>query len=178
MNRMTENAELFFMHHCLRLQTVPRAEREAIVMRMAKRQARRAKLLRAYLADKPTLEGDTLELTLQRGPFDRIARGVKRLELREPKEWSYRRLIEFDPSVDAQFPFKFRPYQTVHFRNGYEPDSATMTVEFLGTVLRLFERKGRDQEEFAIRLGKITEIKNWDGPLTAERERREAELTS
>jgi hypothetical protein len=83
---------------------------------------------------------DVLRLTLHRDPFDAIAAGRKKTEYRENKAFWRSRLVG-------------RDYAEVAFRNGYAADAPLMRVECLGI------RKDRP-DRFAIRLGKILEIRN------------------
>lgn len=83
-------------------------------------------------------------LTLHREFFDAILAGKKKTEYRENKEYWRRRLVG-------------RTYQEIHFRNGYATKAPFMRVEFKG--LRKFG-SGRGSR-FAIRLGKILELKHY-----------------
>ncbi len=83
-----------------------------------------------------------LRLTLHREFFDAIAAGRKKTEYREDKPYWRARLID-------------REYDAVVFRNGYASNAPLMRVECLAIGK---DRQGR----FAIRLGKILEIKNYD----------------
>ena len=75
-----------------------------------------------------------LHLTLHRKWFDAIASGSKREEFREMKPYWIKRL-------------EGKTFDRVHFRNGYRPDSPTMTFECNGIY--------RDEwaNEYAIHLG-------------------------
>ena len=55
---------------------------------------------------------------------------------------------------------KPRQYDEVHFRNGYAPRAPFMRVKWKGLGYRTFKR----ERKFAVRLGKVLEIKNWRGP--------------
>ena len=83
-------------------------------------------------------------LTLHREFFDAILSGTKKTEYREDKEYWQRRLIG-------------RTYTEVHFRNGYATNAPFMRVQYKG--LRKVRRGGKIQ--FAIRLGKILELKHY-----------------
>jgi hypothetical protein len=83
-----------------------------------------------------------LHLTLHREFFDAIAAGRKKTEYREDKPDWRARLVD-------------REYDEVVFRNGYASNAPLMRVECLGIGK---DRSGR----FAIRLGEILEIKNYD----------------
>lgn len=82
-----------------------------------------------------------LHLTLHREFFDAIAGGRKKTEYREDKTYWRSRLIG-------------RAYTEIVFRNGYATDAPIMRVECLGVRQ---EKTGR----FAIRLGKILEVRNY-----------------
>jgi hypothetical protein len=87
-----------------------------------------------------------LHLTLKKKWFDMIASGEKREEYREIKPYWTRRIAE--PGTD---------YDAVKFRNGYRPDSPTVTVELEG----VFSGMGRpewgapNQRVYILRLGDI-----------------------
>lgn len=83
-------------------------------------------------------------LTLHREFFDAILGGTKKTEYRENKKYWQRRLIG-------------RTYTEVHFRNGYATNAPFMRVQYKG--LRKVRRGGKMQ--FAIRLGKILELKHY-----------------
>jgi hypothetical protein len=85
-----------------------------------------------------------LHLILERDPFDRIAKGTKRLEYRDYTPY-WRRRIEN------------RKYDFTQFRNGYATKAPEMLVEYRGYRIR---GKGK-KAEFAIRLGRILKIKRW-----------------
>ena len=82
-----------------------------------------------------------LHLTLHREFFDAIAEGKKKTEYRENKACWQTRLAG-------------RDYAEVVFRNGYAPRAPLMRVQCLGISK---DRAGR----FAIRLGKILQLKNY-----------------
>jgi len=90
---------------------------------------------------KPELR-QALAMTLKREWFDLILEGKKKTEYRENKEFWRKRLIGIK-------------YKEVHFRNGYTMDAPFMRVEFRG--VRVNGKKG----DFAIRLGRIIEVKNY-----------------
>lgn len=81
-----------------------------------------------------------LKMTLQREWFDEIRRGVKKIEYREIKPY-WRTRIEG------------RQYDEIFFRNGYNPDSPTMRVEYLGYDI---DRAGGYYE---LKLGKVLEVR-------------------
>ena len=83
-------------------------------------------------------------LTLHREFFDAILAGEKKTEYRENKEYWRRRLVG-------------RTYEEVHFRNGYATKAPFMRVQYKG--FREVRRRGEIQ--FAIRLGKILELKHY-----------------
>ncbi len=85
-------------------------------------------------------ERRVLHLTLHREYFDLIAAGKKKTELREEKLFWRSRLVG-------------RDYSEIVFRNGYARNAPRMRVEFLGVR--------KDAGRFAIRLGKIPEVKNY-----------------
>ena len=85
---------------------------------------------------------DILHLILERDPFDRIAKGTKRIEYRDYTPY-WRRRIEN------------REYDVIQFRNGYATQAPGMLVEYRGYRV---QGKGRNKE-FAIRLGRILKIK-------------------
>ena len=80
-----------------------------------------------------------LHLTLLRKWFDLIASGKKTKEYREIKPYWNKRLVgkEFDE---------------IHFKNGYSKNAPFMRVEWKGLT--------KENEEYAIILGNVLEIKN------------------
>lgn len=87
-----------------------------------------------------------LSLNLYREYFDAIQAGTKKVEYRQNTAYWRRRLVG-------------RKYHEVHFRNGYAPKAPFMRVQFKG--LRKIGR-GR-ASQFAIRLGKVLEVKHYQG---------------
>lgn len=85
---------------------------------------------------------ENLCLTLHREWFDAIVAGTKKTEYRENKDYWQRRLAG-------------RTYREVHFRNGYATKAPFMRVQCKG--IRKVRSKG--ETKFAIRLGKILELK-------------------
>lgn len=90
------------------------------------------------------LPPDVLYLNLHREFFAAIAAGTKKTEYREATDFWAKRL-------------EGRHYTQILFRNGYATDAPEMRVEFKGVT-----RQNRDGDEiFAIRLGRVLEIKRW-----------------
>ena len=83
-------------------------------------------------------------MTLNREPFDEIVVGKKKTEYRENKVFWRKRLVGIK-------------YREIHFRNGYAAKAPFLRVEYRG-LWRY--GKGRDSY-FAIRLGRILELKNY-----------------
>ena len=83
-----------------------------------------------------------LHLTLHRIWFDLIARGAKRVEYREmTPHWKSR--------------LEGKKIDLIHFRNGYSADRPFMVVECCDITIS-------DGGQYAIALGKVLEIKNWE----------------
>lgn len=80
-----------------------------------------------------------LQLTLHRKWFEEIAAGLKKIEYREIKPYWTARL-------------EGKPFDEIHFRNGYSPGAPFMRVQF-----KRLEKNGC----YHIHLGKILEIKNY-----------------
>lgn len=83
----------------------------------------------------------TLHLTLKKKWFDLILSGEKTIEYREMKPFWEKRLVG-------------KQYNVVKFRNGYSPDSPTVTVEFKGLSEGLFVSE-LNAKCYGIHLGKI-----------------------
>jgi len=83
-----------------------------------------------------------LYLSLIKKWFDLIASGKKKVEYREIKPFWKKRLFD-------------KEYDIIHFRNGYQPDSPLLVVEFKGVGYGYFEGK----KHYAIKLGKILKTK-------------------
>jgi hypothetical protein len=92
-----------------------------------------------------------LHLTLLRTRFDEIAIGRKTHEFRKITPYWTRRLL--DPRLAVVF-------DEVHFRNGYSWRMPFMRVEWKGLGIRGIE----GEAHFAIKLGQVLEIRNWEGP--------------
>ena len=90
---------------------------------------------------RPKAKRAVLHLTLHREFFDLIAEGRKKTEYREDKPYWRSRLVG-------------REYGEIVFRNGYLPRAPLMRVQCVSIRK---DRPGR----FAIRLGKILEVKNY-----------------
>jgi ASC-1-like (ASCH) protein len=85
-----------------------------------------------------------LHLNLHREFFAQIAAGAKRTEYRSWTRYWRRRL-------------EGRHYDVIQFRNGYATNAPEMLVEFLG-----IRKYGKDRNAYyAIRLGRILQIKRW-----------------
>jgi hypothetical protein len=85
-----------------------------------------------------------LHLNLHREFFAQIAPGTKRTEYRDRTPYWRRRL-------------EGRHYDVIQFRNGYATQAPVMVVEFLGVPKCGKGRTGK----YAIRLGRILQIKRW-----------------
>ena len=83
-------------------------------------------------------------MTLNRTPFDDIIAGKKKTEYRENKAFWRKRLIGIK-------------YKKVHFRNGYAKKAPFMRVEYRG----LWKYGKGPGSYFALRLGRIIELKNY-----------------
>lgn len=106
------------------------------------------------MASQKKLVPRVLFLTLVRQWFDAIALGEKKEEYREIKAYFAQRFLD-----EAGKP---REYDEVHFRNGYAQRAPFMRVKWKGLGYRTFS----GERKFAVRLGRILEIKNWNGPET------------
>ncbi|MEA3430604.1 MAG: ASCH domain-containing protein [Nanoarchaeota archaeon] len=83
-----------------------------------------------------------LHLTLKKKWFDKIVSGEKKKEYRDIKPyWNIRLNKEYDE---------------IHFKNGYNKDCPFMRIEFKGLEFDNLE----GEKVYAIKLGKILEIKN------------------
>lgn len=103
-----------------------------------------------------------LHLTIKKKWFDLIAEGKKKTEYRKVKpHWSSRLVITY--AYDQPW---FKPFDEVHFRNGYRPDSPFMRVvcRKINIVYPLYfnPRNGEDLQgrQFAISLGQVLEVRN------------------
>jgi len=94
---------------------------------------------------------EVLHLILKRDPFAQIAAGTKRTEYRDCTPYWRRRL-------------EGRHYDVIHFRNGYATEAPEMLVGFHGLARH---GKGRNAY-YAIRLGRILQIKRWQKRTAAE----------
>ena len=105
----------------------------------------RSKTSRSVKSHRPQKErSGNLCLTLHREFFDAIVVGTKKTEYRDNKEYWRSRLVG-------------RSYDEVHFRNGYAAKAPFMKVEYKG-VCKVGSGRG---SYFAIRLGKILELKHY-----------------
>jgi len=93
----------------------------------------------------PRIRGEVLpllQLNLHRKFFAAIAEGRKRTEYRDLTSFWRRRL-------------EGRRYRAICFRNGYGKSVPEMVVEFLGV------RRIPGKHVYAIRLGRVLEIRRW-----------------
>lgn len=86
-----------------------------------------------------------LHLTLKEEWFDLIALGRKHVEYREVKLYWARRLVN-------------KSFDEIYFKNGYTKDRPFMRVQYLRKKKVMIEGK----RYYAIILGKVLEIKNWN----------------
>lgn len=88
-----------------------------------------------------------LHLTLHRRWFDAIAARTKTFEYRKIKPYWTKRLAG-------------KSYDEIHFRNGYNKDAPFMRVEWVGLTIGTWD----DDDVYAIQLGDILEIRNYEAP--------------
>ena len=81
-----------------------------------------------------------LHLNLFRKYFDQIVEGTKTIEYRDKTDYWKKRI-------------EHREYDVIKFRNGYAKDAPTMLVEYKGYTIG---------KEYELKLGKITEVKNYE----------------
>ncbi|THH37898.1 hypothetical protein [Neolewinella litorea] len=101
-----------------------------------------------------------LHIPIKREYFDAIRAGEKTEEYRAYSPFWISRLGVTDDEGQLA---DFRQYDIVRFRNGYEPDSPVMDVEFQGIILEEFMNEPEDSEYrfgFAIQLGKVLRTEN------------------
>jgi hypothetical protein len=92
----------------------------------------------------------TLHLTILRAYFDEILQGKKKEEYREASPYWLRRLKQ---EADHRRPLTFTH---VAFRNGYNPDSPSLTIELEDIELMTFRQpQGKKERLFVLFLGKL-----------------------
>lgn len=94
------------------------------------------------------VEPKILKLTLNKKWFYMISEGVKTEEYREIKKWSESRL-KYSNGM-------FKHYDYVQFKNGYNPNSPTIMLEFKGCRIGKGKKEWGydiDKEVFIIKLG-------------------------
>ena len=101
-----------------------------------------------------------LKIAILKDAFDEILSGEKTEEYQDFIPFWEEQLLINDKDV-----VKFREYDAVEFRNGFEENVPMILVEWKGTELELFDeapRGSKDPEDyyFVISLGKIIETKN------------------
>jgi len=102
-------------------------------------------------------------MTLHRVWFDAIAEGSKKHEFRQIKPYWTKKLKE-------------REYDVIEFRNGYAADAPAMMVEYEGLdIAEIGYSNGEKEIVYALKLGRILKIKNYDGKkkLSAAKKRYE-----
>ena len=97
------------------------------------------------------MEKRILHLTLKKKWFDLIVNQQKHFEYREIKEYWTRRLLDT--------PFDAKVFDEIYFTNGYGKDKPFMRVKWVAT----HKLKYAGKLHYAIELGKILEIKDWNG---------------
>lgn len=85
-----------------------------------------------------------LHLTLTKEWFEDISKGKKTTEYREIKPYWITRLEN-------------KIYDEIWFKNGYSKNAPFMRVEWKGMTIK----KWKGENKFAIKLGKILELKNY-----------------
>lgn len=101
-----------------------------------------------------------LKIAILKDDFDEILNGEKTEDYKDfIPFWEEQLLINDKEGV------RFREYDAVEFRNGFEGNVPTILAEWKGTELELFDeapRGSKDPEDyyFVINLGKIIETKN------------------
>jgi hypothetical protein len=101
-----------------------------------------------------------LKIAILKDAFDEILSGEKTEEYQDfIPFWEEQLLIKDKEGV------RFREYDSVEFRNGFEANVPSVLLEWKGTELELFDeatRGSKDPEDyyFVINLGKIIETKN------------------
>ncbi len=101
-----------------------------------------------------------LKIAILKDAFDEILSGEKTEEYQDfIPFWEEQLLIKDKEGV------RFREYDAVEFRNGFEANVPSVLVEWKGTELEFFDeapRGSKDPEDyyFVINLGKIIETKN------------------
>lgn len=108
------------------------------------------------MADPTIVPKRVLQLTLLWRWFNEIVGGNKTTEFRVKKPYWDTRLLKSASSRTAT-ESRFREFDEVWFRNGYSQDRPFMRVEWKGCDEVIFE----NAPHYAIRLGKILEIKNY-----------------
>ena len=96
---------------------------------------------------KPMKNSRILHLNLHREVFDLIERGLKKTEYRECTPYWRKRL-------------EGRDYDMIRFRNGYATKAPIMDVQYLAKGFRVIGSK----KEYAIRLGRILKLSNYQRP--------------
>ena len=96
---------------------------------------------------KPMKNSRILHLNLHREFFDLIERGLKKTEYRECTPYWRKRL-------------EGRDYDMIRFRNGYATKAPIMDVQYLAKGFRIIGSK----KEYAIRLGRILKLSNYQRP--------------
>ena len=112
----------------------------------------------AKRAAKPKI----LHIPIKREYFDAIRSGDKKEEYRAYTPFWESRLRAKDEKGEYT---QFRHYDIVRFRNGYEPDSPVMEVEFKETIVERFVDAPEDADiseryGFAIVLGEVIGVEN------------------
>jgi hypothetical protein len=105
----------------------------------------------------------TLKVTLKREFFDAIYAGEKKEEYRAFSKFWISRLLVLNEKDNLYDP---REYDTILFRNGYNPDSPTMEVEYKGLLVESYSDVPEDAPEeerlgFVIQLGKVLKTDNY-----------------
>ena len=100
-------------------------------------------------------EPSILHIPIKREFFDAILAGTKKEEYRDFSPFWISRLATVNERGEVD---GFREYDIVRFRNGYNPDSPVMDVEFIETIIQKntsAPRRSKSRYIFAILLGKV-----------------------
>ena len=96
-------------------------------------------------------------MTLKRESFDAIYRGEKEEEYRTFSQFWISRLLTKDSETGQ---YAAREYDTIQFRNGYNPDSPVMEVEWKGVAIDQYpdvpdSAPDEERYSFAIQVGDV-----------------------
>ena len=118
---------------------------------------------------KENINPKMLHLNLKKQWFDMIASGEKKEEYRDIKDYYYSRMVDYisnhshlynQPHLLKNSDFRYKHYDFIVFKNGYQKDAPFIYVEFLGIEIKKGKTEGTIYDINGNRVGTF-KLTNW-----------------